>query len=274
MKWARIVCAHVLVQDGKARLECSEIKKGSIVVAVIHGGDVSSRDYSDNDPIIRRIKSSNSLLWSIRGDKLVYVSREIIDPVLSTLSNVYIAEIVVSGNDDEITISEETDASLSKLSKILSCRPLLNAVAMQWYYRLRLPVLSFWLCVLLLNMFLMKNFENRIGQEQRQLKLDSQLTEQARVKTERNNKMMSEYNSLLLPFTCKQLDCLASVLPDGMTLRSIRVLQSGMSVEGYAVDVSSVVAYSQLLTDLHFASEISFIGEDQDGTFSFKIALK
>ena len=275
MKWAKIIPVPVYVEGGKAEIRRADVVKGDIVVLAVHGPDVTSRIVSEGDPILRRIEHNESLLWTRRKDMIYYVPREAVEGAMAQLKGVHVAETTVCGlEEDAEKVASERIARLSDRKSIAGNRQLLDCVAGQWYQRLRLPVLLFWLVVLLVNFFASSALSKRIGEAQLRSRFDRQRTEQAAAVSVQQQRMVAEYKSLALPESSGPVDGLAAVLPENMLLSRIQVTPSIVVLKGNADEVPSVVAFARELSDSSWNAEIRSLDENPDGKqYRFEIVL-
>ena len=275
MKWAKITPVPVCVKDGKAEIQCEGIGKGDIVVLAVHGPDVSSRIINESDPLLRRIFHNETLLWTRGSEEVFYVPREVVEKSLGALNGAHVADTIVCGPNENVKrLAAARIAQLGELKNITANRSLFDCVAGQWYQRLRLPLLLFWLVLLALNYFISSDLGRRISEAQVQSRFNQQVTEQAAAVSAQQERMTAEYKTLALPASSPALDYVASILPGGMTLSKLTATRSALNLKGNADAVQSVVAFARDLSDASWAVEIRSIDESPEGKqYRFELVL-
>ena len=224
--------------------------KGDICVIVVSGPDVSSRISADSDPILSRIMQNEGLLKTTYSDRVCYISKESIKEQMMSLADAYIAGIVIG--DEKMDIEEavsSVEQNVSSFDRIRSDRVLLQSVCLQWYGKLKMPLLLFYLCLLLVNYYCYPSVERKY-EERLKLLADSQRRTRIETEvTERQKQLMTEYMNLSSHYSAYLFDKIGSCVPGGIRLTLLSRESGVFRIKGETLDASSVVFFANHLGD-------------------------
>lgn len=239
MKLVRTTRIHVSLSGGEAALAGPSPEAGAIGILVVEGPDVTFRAVTEGDPLLKRIRNNPDVLCTEYPDRICYVPAASVRAFVDTLKDVYIVEIRVGGG--------QTDVNNVSFGKLRSDRQLFMAVCGQWYRRLRLPVLLFYLALVLAN-FLYAPSVNRKYEERRcALEVAERRNRAESDVTERQRKLMTEFIGLRSEHTAGFFDRIASVVPGDMRLTQIAKKEDGYHIKGETEDAAAVLVFADSL---------------------------
>lgn len=239
MRRARTGIIAVTVSGGEASL-CGTLPKGSAIgIMSVTGPDVSVRPLSDGDPILRRIMSNPDILCTAYPDRVCYVPKSPVAQLTESWKSVSIAGIVVGdGTVDTAEAVADVERSIP-----------LETLCRQWYERLKLPVLLFYLAVLLVNFLITPSVGRKYDERRRQLEAAERQNRTETELSEKQRVMMAEYRQLSFQASAVSFDRIASCVPDNIRLTNISLEGDTFRIKGEAGEASSVVVFAGRLGD-------------------------
>ena len=276
MKWVRTSTVFVCVNGENASAENSITEKNEVVVLAIYGSGVSFRPASGEDPIRRRIMQNGNLFWTEDASGIYYVSRDAVNNVASSLpKDTFVASWVVYANRKRAEeCAAEKILELENVKNILHDGKLLNVVMGQWFHRLLMPVLLFWLIALALNFVVTTELGKSIGEIRAQERRNRQVSEREAAITAQQERMVKEYSAMVMPESSREMDFIASVLPEGILLNRVDVNGTSLMIKGGADNVQDVITYARLLNE-SMEAEIRSIDESpEEKPYNFEIIVK
>ncbi len=222
-----------------------EKKRHEIFGVIISGEDVSSRSYNIGDPVVKRILKSEELYTNLHGSdntcsRIDFIRKDKVDKILRNIitARSFMLETFVS-KDSDIRIISEFSRKIEHRLKIQSLRkePALSAfLADRLFKKTRLPMLVFFLFILIINVFIQKSVADRVGL----LKNDyADGIAQSQIKAaeiDHKKELIDKYNStssLDFPFIA---DNIASFVPPEIRLNELHINHNtGKSAESPAV---------------------------------------
>ena len=276
MKWVRTSTVFFCANGENASAENSITEKNEVVVLAIYGSGVSFRPASGEDPIRRRIMQNGNLFWTEDASGIYYVSRDAVNNVASSLpKDTFVAGWVVYADRERAEeCAAEKILELENVKTILHDRKLLNVVMGQWFHRLLMPVLLFWLIALALNFVVTTELGKSIGEIRAQERRNRQVSEKEAAITAQQERMVKEYSAMVMLESSQEMDFIASVLPDGILLSRVDVNGTSLVIKGGADNVQDVITYVRLL-DESIEAEIRSIDESpEDKQYNFEIIVK
>ncbi len=256
----------------------SEVKAvNGIVVLSVSGSEVTSRQIGDNDPFMSRLKMSGSLMWTEYNDHVCYIPSAALEPVKTQLVDCYISGIVIGATEEESRgVARRLREEFSDVKKMVSSKPLCEFLMRSLYRKIRLPVLLFWLLVLVANFIVSSHIGEELNVEQ-QLKRQSEAQHRNHHEiVTQKEKMIADYQGLILPKSSVAFDRIASLMPDGVRLYLMeRTKEHAIKVSGSASDVSKILLYSELLKGISNTVEIkSLEARINDSNYYFDFLIR
>lgn len=234
----------VEVNGGSAVIQDGLAEKGDVVILSVFGSDVSSRACDDLDPVLSRIERSKDLYWTRYSDRICYVRKSVVESSPNDRKGPYVAGVAVGETHYEAEGQAKNMLSAIDWKRIVMEQDMLEAVTGRIFSRALLPVLGFWLVVLLCNFFLFSDLDRRVNamrlsqqESKREAKAEMEVTGKQR-------QMLADYKAMSLPKSSVNIDALASVVPDGIQLTLLSVNSAGFRIKGTAKDVSDITEYS------------------------------
>lgn len=249
MRLVKTTRIGVIVSGGAASFtDGRKLDSGNICVIVVSGPDVTSRVISDHDPVLRRIMQNEALLKTSYTDRVCYVSKDPVLELIGTIGDIHVAGFVIGdgGQDLEETVSS-VERKTSSLDKIRADRPLLLSICAQWFGKLKMPLLLFYLCLLLVNFFSYPSIGRKYEERRRLLEASERRSRTETEVTERQRKIIAEYMSLSSHDSAYSFDKIAACVPGEIRLTLISMETGMFRIKGETADASSVVAFANSL---------------------------
>lgn len=243
----RLISKRILpveVNGGTAVIQDGLEEKGDIVILSVFGSDVSSRSCDDSDPVLTRIQRSDDLYWTMYPDKICYVRKAVVESSLNKQKGTYVAGVAVGEVCNEAEEQAKNILSTIDWKRIAGDSEMLEAVAGCIFHRVLLPVLGFWLVVLLFNFFLFSDLDRRVSAMRLSWQESKREAKAEKEATGKQRQMLADYKTMSLPKSSVAIDALASVVPDGIQLTLLSVNSSGFRIKGTAKEVSDITEYS------------------------------
>lgn len=243
----RLISKRILpveVNGGTAVIQDGLEEKGDIVILSVFGSDVSSRSCDDSDPVLTRIQRSDDLYWTMYPDKICYVRKAVVESSLNKQKGTYVAGVAVGEVCNEAEEHAKNILSTIDWKRIAGDSEMLEAVAGCIFHRVLLPVLGFWLVVLLFNFFLFSDLDRRVSAMRLSWQESKREAKAEKEATGKQRQMLADYKTMSLPKSSVAIDALASVVPDGIQLTLLSVNSSGFRIKGTAKEVSDITEYS------------------------------
>lgn len=243
----RLISKRILpveVNGGTAVIQDGLEEKGDIVILSVFGSDVSSRSCDDSDPVLTRIQRSDDLYWTMYPDKICYVRKAVVESSLNKQKGTYVAGVAVGEVCNEAEEQAKNILSTIDWKRIAGDSEMLEAVAGCIFHRVLLPVLGFWLVVLLFNFFLFSDLDRRVSAMRLSWQESKREAKAEKEATGKQRQMLADYKTMSLPKSSVAIDALASVVPDGIQLTLLSVNSSGFRIKGTAKKVSDITEYS------------------------------
>lgn len=249
MRLVRTTRIDVTVSGGSASLagDCKPAA-GSICIIAVSGPDVTSRQISDQDPVLRRIMQNDGLLKTSYPDRVCYVSGAPVMGLVETLEDVHVVGFVVGdGSSDVEDAISAAEKEATSFEKVRSDRPLLLSVCAQWYGRLKMPLLLVYLCILLINFFCYPSIGRKYEERRRLLEASERRSRTETEVTERQKRMITEYMNLSTHDSAYSFDKIAACVPGDTRLTLISLEAGTYRIKGETSDASSVVVFADRL---------------------------
>lgn len=243
----RLISKRILpveLNGGTAVIQDGLEEKGDIVILSVFGSDVSSRSCDDSDPVLTRIQRSDDLYWTMYPDKICYVRKAVVESSLNKQKGTYVAGVAVGEVCNEAEEQAKNILSTIDWKRIAGDSEMLEAVAGCIFHRVLLPVLGFWLVVLLFNFFLFSDLDRRVSAMRLSWQESKREAKAEKEATGKQRQMLADYKTMSLPKSSVAIDALASVVPDGIQLTLLSVNSSGFRIKGTAKEVSDITEYS------------------------------
>jgi len=249
MKLVKVIRIDVIASNGHAVIaDGQSIADGSVAIVAVTGSDVTVRMISDRDPVLKRIMLNTDLLRTSYADRVCYISRDEVMEIVGSLGNVHVANIVVGdGNPDMATEVSTIEKRLLSVDTLRKDRPLLEAVCGQWYRKLRMPMLLFYLGLLIINFIAFSSVGKKYEEKRREVEAFERRSRTEVEATERQKKMVATFLAASSGRTAIGFDKIAASVPDGIRLTLIAIDDDGFRIKGEAGDASSVVAFAERL---------------------------
>lgn len=275
MKWIRpeVVEIDLGHQD---RITGTGSKYG-IVILSISGSGIVTRPLGSNDPFMSRLKSNSSLVWTKYDDHVCYMLASDLDPIKMPLNNCFIAGIAIGATSEEAGgVAQHLKEEISDVNKALSSKALRAFIMRRAYRIIRLPVLLFWLLVLIGNFLISSHLGEAINTEY-QLKRQAEIQQRnLQETTSLQKQLMADYKKLILPKSSVAFDRIASVVPEGLLLTLMeRSGKQTIIVSGNAPEMSEVLMFSESLKGKFNTVEIrSLETRVNDAGYSFNMHIE
>lgn len=237
MKLVRTTQLEVTVSGGKASIAGPLPKAGTVAIVIVTGPDVSVRAVSDADPILKRIMTNPDILYTAYPDRVCYVPKGPVTELTSTWKDIPVAGMVVG--DGKTDTTEAVDA-------VTRCIPT-KAVCLQWYERIKLPVLLFYLVILLVNFLITPSIGRKYDERRRLLDAAERQSRTKLEVSEKQKRLMTEYVQLSSHDAAFAFDKIASCVPEKVRLTQISREAAGFKIKGEAGEASSVVVFASRL---------------------------
>lgn len=248
-----------------------------IVVLSISGQGVTSRSLGGHDPFMSRLKVNSTLVWTEYHDHVCYMPSTVLGPIKAQLSSCFIAGIVIGATAKEaFETSLRLKEEYSNMKTVVSSSQLRRFLLQHLYRTARLPILIFWLLILVGNYLLSSRLGGALNAEYQKKQLNEIRQRNRQEVTSQQKKMIADYQGLILPKSSIALDRIAAVLPDGICLNKMELVGNHViSVSGNASELSGVLKYSDALKELFGAVEIRSMETRSNGSgYSFDIQIR
>lgn len=265
--------------DGVSMRGLKQAKSG-LVLLVVTGAAVGSRELDRSNPIVRRIVDNPELISSEHADgtRIDYIRRTLPDDVRVGLerSGQFVVGTVVTADLDSLDIDAEAETVMRRclsFRALKSDAALRDFLAARLFRKLLLPVLLFWLVVLAANFFVGSSLTEKLAERQA---LSYETGRSARLLTEKNSarsRLVAEYESTARLEASVWSDAIASALPDGMRLTEILLNEPKsrrkaavpddrvfISLKGDTLNPETVSAFSENLKHIAGFSRIEVVG--------------
>ena len=275
MKWIRpeVVEIDLGHQD---RITGTGSKSG-IVILSISGSGIVSRPLGNNDHFMSRVKSNSSLVWTKYDDHVCYMLASDLEQIKMPLNNCFIAGIAIGATMEEAGgVAQHLKEEISDVNKAFSSTALRAFLMRQAYRTIRLPVLLFWLIVLIGNFLISSHLGEAINTEY-QLKRQAEIQQRNLQETTSHQKqLMADYKKLILPKSSVVFDRIASVVPESLQLTLMeRLGKQTIILSGNALEMSEVLMFSESLKGKFNTVEIrSLETRVNDVGYSFNMLIE
>lgn len=256
MRWMRPEVIEIRLDNPDNVPEVKAVT--GIVVLSVSGPGVISRQIGDSDPFLSRLKMNGSLMWTKHDDHVCYIPSAVLEPVKMQLDKCYIAGTVIGATGEESReVAERLKKEISNVKTMALSKPLCEFMMHSLYRKIRLPVLLFWLLVLVANFMVSSHLGEALNVEYR-LKRQSEAQHRSNHEIAiQKEKMIADYQGLILPKSSVAFDGIASLMPDGVRLYLMeRTKEHAIKVSGSASDISKILIYSELLKGMFNTVEI------------------
>lgn len=266
-KYVGISVAVVDVGHEGTSIQWLKSAKSGLALMVVTGAAVGSKKLDRSNPIVRRIIDNPELLASEHavGTRVDYVRRSLMTDVRSELDRFgkFVVGTVVTTNLDLIDIEAEVDDMRRRrlsFNALKSDAALRDFLAARLFRKLLLPVLLFWLVVLVANFFISSSLTEKLAEHQA---LSYETGRSARLLSEKNSarsKLVADYEGVAHIESAVWSDAIASALSDGMRLTEILINEAKsrrkntipddcvfISLKGESLNSETVSAFSENL---------------------------
>lgn len=249
MRLVKVIRINVSASGGQAVVADGQaFDEGAVAVIAVTGSDVTVRMISDRDPVLGRIMQNADLLRTSYTDRVCYIGKEEVMRAVESIGGIHIAGIVVGdGNPDMDSEIETIERGLVSIDKLKKDRPLLEAVCGQWYRKLKMPVLLFYLGLLIINFLTFSSVGKKYEEKRREVEAFERRSRTEVEATERQKKMVNDFLAASSGRTATGFDKIGASVPEGIRLTHISVEGDGFRIKGEAGDASSVVDLTERL---------------------------
>ena len=279
--------------------------KHSIAILSISGDQIVSKLYSKEDAAIKKITENKDLLYNItpsekKDECLVsFLRKDEINQFIELLdkNNIHILDTWIDRNELS-TKKERLNDFYSKemsLSVIRKTPGRLNIFCDSIYYKLRLPVLLIFFCLLLGNFFINTQLRGDYEMIQTELNMKRRNDKAFQENQKRQNRLQTEYQKIPDSSFALIADRIASYVPTGVQLNLLSVfplesarnhagsrekglkLKTGSIIVKGEVEIpGSVTLFTQFLSSDHLFSkvEIRSLSRQKDSSlFNFELQI-
>ncbi len=237
MKLSQIIQLEATVSEGEAKLAGALPGKGSVAVLVVTGPGVSTRPVSEQDPILNRITSNPDILFTMYPDRVCYVPKGPVMELESSWKGISVAGIIVSdGVADTKTAVAEIERSIPPVM-----------MAGLWYEKLKLPVLLFYLAILLVNFLVTPSLGRKYDEQRRQLDAAERQNRTEAEVSEKQKRLIAEYLQISSDNSAYAFDKIASCVPEKIRLTQTALNDGVFVIKGEVAEASLVVAFTNRL---------------------------
>lgn len=248
-----------------------------IVVISISGRGITSRSLGIHDPFLSRLKMNSTLVWTEYEGHVCYIPSAVLEQIKAQLSGCFIAGIVIGATEEEsLETSIRLKEEYSNMKTVVSSSQLRRFLLQHLYRTARLPILIFWLLILVGNYLLSSRLGGALNAEYQKKQLNEIRQRNRQEVTSQQKKMIADYQGLILPKSSIALDRIAAVLPDGIRLNKMELIGTHViSVSGSAQELSGVLKYSDALKEMFITVEIHSMENRSNGSgYSFDIQIR
>lgn len=274
MRWVDVRIVPLDVDDGDCR-PGAENRSGVVILAV-YGKGVSSRAVADGDPLLGRLSGNDALAWTFYDGSVCYVPKSLLESSLEDLSGSHVAAIVVGRTREQAEASAaQRRKELATWDRVTHDAALRNAVFGDLYRRFRLPVLTFWLLILVGNFFLSARLEDRIGEANARRQQYQRQARTVMESTSQQRRLWTDFRMMSLPKSASRLDRIAALLPDGVRLTRLEPEGTSIVIGGVAEEVAAIMRFSSLLKETYPDVEIRVIDTPANAVmFHFELLVE
>lgn len=272
--------------SGGILLQWRRREKSSLAVLVMSGTGVGSRELERDNPVVRRILDSGDVVFCERSSRLDYVKKSFVDMASAELEREgkRVVGVYVAGDPDSFDYDEAVDSVRIKrlaFNALKSDPGLCSFLAARTFRKLLLPVLVFWLLVLLANWFAFSSLNDSLAK----LRLNGRAVEAvAREETAKNtvrNRLAAGLDISRGMAASFWSDEVAAAVPEGMRLTEIRIndpkarkknaVPSGthfISVKGEVLGADALSSFTDRLRGSFRRVEVTELRKVRNGTHS------
>lgn len=278
-KYVGISVAVADIGHNGASMRWQKQAKSGLVLLVVTGAAIGSRELDRSNPIVRRIIDNPELLSSEHADgtRIDYVRRSLLDDARawSERSGQFVVGTVVTADLGSIDIDAEVDDVRRRrlsFNSLKSDAALRGFLAARLFRKLLLPVLLFWLVVLVANFFISSSLTEKLAEHQA---LSYETGRSARLLSEKNSarsKLVADYEGVAHIEPAVWSDAIASALSDGMRLTEILINEAKsrrknaipddcvfISLKGESLNSETVSAFSENLKRIAYFRRIEVV---------------
>ena len=274
MRWIRPEIIEVRL-DNLDKIPVLKSATG-IVVLSVSGSGIVSRPLSKGDPFLSRLRVNDSLAWTEYDGHVCYMPSEPLGQIALQLKNCFIAGTAIGTSTEESL--EEAQRLKEKVSDVKAAvsSPQLRSFLMQhMYQKFRLPVLLFWLLVLVGNYLLSSRLGESLNAEYQIMQQNETRQRNRQEITSQQEKLITYYQAYVLPKSSVALDKIASVLPNGMLLTKMDVSGThAILISGNSTEMSKILKFSESLKEIFKEVDIrSLEARGHDSGYNFELQI-
>lgn len=296
----------VRIQHKESDMEKSLEKwKHSMAVLSISGDQIVSKLYPNDDPAIKKITENKDLVWSIipsekNNECLVsFLRKDSLGESIELLdkNNIHILDTWIGRNeipDKEKRITDFYNKEMS-IPAIRKTPGRLNVICDVLYFKLRLPILLLFFCLLLGNFFINTQLRKDYETIQTELNLKRRNYKAFQENQKKQNRLQTEYEKITDVSFALIADRIASYVPTNVQLNllsvfplestrsSARSREKGLKlkigsiiVKGEVEIPGSVTLFTQFLSSDNLFSKVEILSlhkQKDSSLFNFELLI-
>jgi hypothetical protein len=207
-------------------------QKRRMAVVAVSGEKVLTKRYKVGDVAIKRVTENLELLWHVEpvlGTEEVevsFVKRELTAELFNLLEKHHIHLLQVMLSREKADQERSLAAALKETESLTAIRQVkgrLNLLCDTAYFHLRLPVLGFFLLLLLGNFFVNDAFVKEYNEQQRAWNVGQRKSREIAEKQTKYGKIEAEYARIPRVSFARLSDRIASYVPTGMLFDELSI---------------------------------------------------
>lgn len=243
MKLVKTARIELSVSGGEVLAADRLPEAGSVVILYVKGPDVSFRTLSEGDPIINRILNNPDILYTKYKDRVCYISKASVSGFIASLQDTYVAGVIIA--DESANIESVEAEAVHGVPPMFLCR--------QWYKRMLLPVLFFYLIILIANIIVQPSVRAKQEEIRKELAATEKKSRAESEATEKQEQMILAFRHSSSGNSATTFDKIAVCVPDKMRLSLLSLKDNVIRVKGEDSDITEVVLFADRL-ERHFRS--------------------
>lgn len=205
--------------------------KNNLALLLVTSDQVVTKVYDREDQTIRRIIKNPELIWSTdttegQEPTLSFLRREGLNSLLGTIekNKMLLIDTWIQGADDESVINTKLEHSYETLFRSTGLNKavdLKNRLANLLFHKMLLPVLSFFLLLLLGNYFVYSHYTEQYQIKQSKIHQDKRANKAKSSNNQKENQLTAIYNQIPHKSFALLADRMASYIPNNLILTSM-----------------------------------------------------
>ena len=270
----RDICHHRTIMAGrKKHQDCETILTHPIIV-LISGKGVISKSSLNNESIIQRVKSNDSLCYSYdkERDIISFVQKAQFESDISLFTNVVHIKVVNEINDELInkTISEFY-GEIFTIKNIIQYNDDSKKIISYLIKKFEIPFMITIFVILLVNFFVNSHFSENNSKLQMELINSKRITKNKESQIKNGQKLLSENSPNRSFATSVFLDKLSSQLPSSITLtyfsvdpvirriesqKPLKITRNLILLKGETVSANDITIMTNRIEELAFSKKV------------------